>query len=457
MVIALNVLLKNWVKKGIRDEALMRISIFGLGYVGAVTGACLASHGHSVIGVDINPQKVEDFSAGRPSIIEPGMDELLTVGKDKGLLKGSMDCCQAVKESDVSIVCVGTPSSASGALDLSYVEQVSKELAEAIEKKGSKHYLILRSTMLPGSTESFAKKYFEDLLQSGLVEIFYYPEFLREGTAVKDFEKPALVVVGTIDGLPPSPEMEPIFGLQVEVVRWCTAEFIKYGCNAFHALKIAFANEIGRLGKELGLDALSVMRILCRDTKLNISSAYLRPGNPFGGSCLPKDVRALTDCARRNGVSMPVIENLIHSNQQHLSLMLKLVESSGCREVVILGLSFKSNTDDLRESPMVEVAQLLLGRGYQVRIYVPLLNLSALLGSNKRLIDIRMPHLASLLKETLSEAVGERGMIIVSQACVPLEELKELVKDEHQILDVNGWTELQVLPVPYHGFCWELG
>jgi len=293
-------------------------------------------------------------------------------------------------------------------------------------------------------------------VESALLEVYYFPEFLREGTAIKDFEKPALVVVGTSDGLPPSPEMEPIFGLQVEVVKWCTAELIKYGCNAFHALKITFANEIGRLGKELGLDTLSVMRILCRDTKLNISSAYLRPGNPFGGSCLPKDVRALTDYARRNGVSMPVIENLISSNQQHLSLMLKLVESSGCREVVILGLSFKSNTDDLRESPMVEVAQILLGRGYEVRIFDPLLNVSALLGSNKRLIDVRMPHLASLLKQTLREAVGERGMIIASQPCVPLEELKELVSAEHQILDVNGWTELQVLPAQYHGFCWEL-
>ncbi len=434
----------------------MRISIFGLGYVGAVTGACLASHGHSVVGVDINQQKVEDFSLGHPSIIEPGMEILLATAKEKGLLKGTRDCCEAIRESEVSIVCVGTPSSASGALDLSYVRQVSEELAGAIRKKGTKHYLILRSTMLPGSTEKLVEVYFKDLVESALLEVYYFPEFLREGTAIKDFEKPALVVVGTSDGLPPSPEMEPIFGLQVEVVKWCTAELIKYGCNAFHALKITFANEVGRLGKELGLDTLSVMRILCRDTKLNISSAYLRPGNPFGGSCLPKDVRALTDYARRNGVSMPVIENLISSNQQHLSLMLKLVESSGCREVVILGLSFKSNTDDLRESPMVEVAQILLGRGYEVRIFDPLLNVPALLGSNKRLIDVRMPHLASLLKQTLREAVGERGMIIASQPCVPLEELKELVSAEHQILDVNGWTELQVLPAQYHGFCWEL-
>ena len=434
----------------------MRVSIFGLGYVGAVTGACLASHGHKVIGVDVNRQKVEDFAQGRPSIIEPGLNHLLESAREKGLLSATQDCGQAVRESDVSIVCVGTPSTVSGSLDLSFVRQVAQELADAVRAKGSKHRIVFRSTMLPGSTDQMVRDFLGDLLESGLAEIYYFPEFLREGTAVKDFEKPALVVVGTRDGLPPAPEMEPLFGLQPEVVKWNAAELVKYGCNTFHALKLTFANEIGRLSKVLGLDALSVLRILCRDTKLNISSAYMRPGNPFGGSCLPKDVRALTDCARRNGVSMPVIENLIPSNSQHLASLLKMVEASGCREVVILGLSFKHNTDDLRESPMVEVAQTLLGRGYHLRIFDPQLNLASLVGSNKRLIDVRMPHLASLLKPTLAEALGQRGMVIISQPCVPIEELKALVTAEHQVLDVNGWTELQTLPVKYLGFCWEI-
>lgn len=434
----------------------MRISIFGLGYVGAVTGACLASHGHTIIGVDVNKQKADDFSQGRPSIIEPGLNNLLETAREKGLLSGSQDCVEAVSQSEVSIVCVGTPSSVSGSLDLSYVRAVASELAHAIRAKGSKHRIVFRSTMLPGSTEELVKNHFAGLIEGGLLEVYYFPEFLREGTAVKDFEKPALVVVGTRDGHAPSPEMEPLFGLQVEVVKWNAAELVKYGCNTFHALKLTFANEMGRLSKQLGLDALSVMRILCRDTKLNISSAYMRPGNPFGGSCLPKDVRALTDCARRNGISMPVIESLIPSNGQHFSSLLKLVESTGCREIVILGLSFKFDTDDLRESPMVEVAQTLLGRGYQLRIFDPQLNLAALVGSNKRLIDVRMPHLASLLRPTLAEALGSRGLIVASQPCISLEELASLVKPEHQVLDINGWTELQTLPLRYHGFCWEL-
>lgn len=434
----------------------MKISIFGLGYVGAVTGACLASHGHTIIGVDVNSQKVDDFTHGRPSIIEPRLDELLSIAVDRGLVRGTESCIEAVNETDVSIVCVGTPSSVSGALDLSYVRQVISELAEAIAAKKNKHRIVLRSTMLPGSTEILVKEYLHDLMEVGLVEVFYFPEFLREGTAVKDFEKPALVVVGTCDGFPPPQEMEPLFGIQIEVVKWNAAELVKYGCNTFHALKLTFANEIGRFSKRLGLDALSVMRILCHDTKLNISAAYMRPGNPFGGSCLPKDVRALTDCARRNGVMLPMIESLIPSNNQHLYSLLKQVECSDCREVCILGLSFKPDTDDLRESPMVEVAQTLLGRGYELRIYDPQLNFAELVGSNKRLIDVRMPHLASLLKKSLPEALGEKGMVIVSQKCVELSELEKHIRPEHQVLDVNGWTELKLLPVKYHGFCWEL-
>lgn len=434
----------------------MRISIFGLGYVGAVTGACLASHGHTIIGVDVNKQKVDDFAQGRPSIIEPGLSDLLGKAVQKGFVKGTQSAVEAVANSDVSIVCVGTPSSASGSLNLSYVRQVAGELSEAVAAKGSKHRIVLRSTMLPGSTEMLVKNYFHDLLEIGMLEVFYFPEFLREGTAVKDFEKPALVVVGTADGAPPPTEMEPLFGIQYETVKWNAAELVKYGCNTFHALKLTFANEIGRLSKQLGLDSLSVMRILCRDTKLNISSAYMRPGNPFGGSCLPKDVRALTDCARHNGVSIPVIESLIPSNEQHFTSLLQQVEEVGSKEIIILGLSFKHDTDDLRESPMVEVAQSLLGRGYEIRIFDPQLNLAKLVGSNKRLIDVRMPHLASLLKSTLAEAVGDRGMIIASQPCVKLEELSACVKPGHQILDVNGWTELQSLPIPYNGFCWKL-
>ena len=224
--------------------------------------------------------------------------------------------------------------------------------------------------------------------------------------------------------------------------------------NAFHAAKITFANEVGRVGKAVEVDARAVMSLLCQDTRLNISSYYMKPGNPFGGSCLPKDVRALTNLARSNGLSLPMLENLLSSNERHLSSLLHLITETEHREVVILGLSFKSNTDDLRESPMVDVAQALLGRGYKLRIYDPALNLAALVGANKRVIDTKMPHLASLLHTDLATAIGPRGLIVAAQKCAPLAELKKLVTANHHVLDVNGWADLKELPAKYEGLCW---
>jgi GDP-mannose 6-dehydrogenase len=237
-------------------------------------------------------------------------------------------------------------------------------------------------------------------------------------------------------------------------VDWSTAEMVKYACNAYHASKITFANEMGRLGKQLGIDARVVMDLLCRDTRLNLSPYYLKPGNPFGGSCLPKDVRALIDQARGNGVSLPMLENLLPSNERHLEGLLALVLASRKREACILGLSFKANTDDLRESAMVEVAQALLGCGFALRIYDPALNLAALIGANKRVIDTRMPHLASLLCPDLGMALGTGGVIIAAQKCATLPELKQYVTPQHHIIDVNGWPELKALPAHYEGLCW---
>jgi GDP-mannose 6-dehydrogenase len=290
---------------------------------------------------------------------------------------------------------------------------------------------------------------------SGSLAVYYYPEFLREGTAVADFEDPSLAVVGTRDGARlPEALMRGLFGDGAAVVDWPTAEMVKYACNAFHATKIAFANEVGRAARGWGVDARAVMELVCRDTRLNISPYYLRPGNPFGGSCLPKDVRALTSQARLAGVELPLLEHLLPSNQRHLEHLLQRIVESDEREIAILGLSFKPNTDDLRESAMVDVAQTLLGRGFQVRIYDPALNLAALVGSNKRVIDTRMPHLASLLRPDLASAVGERGLIVAAQKCAPLSELAACVTAAHRILDVNGWSELGQLPARYEGFCW---
>ncbi len=433
----------------------MNISVFGLGYVGAVTAGCLCKQGHKVVGVDVQPQKVDTLNQGEAPIIEPGLNELIATARAKGSLRATTDCEEAVNETEVSIVCVGTPSTGAGALNLEFVRKVTGQIGDALRKKLKEHALVLRSTMLPGSTEQIARELLSDLMAVRLLEVFYYPEFLRESTAVADFENPSLAVVGTRDGAWPARElMEELFGERASVVNWSNAEMIKYACNAFHATKIAFANEIGRLGKEMEIDSQTVMSLLCQDTKLNLSPYYLRPGNPFGGSCLPKDVRALTQLGRQAGLNLPLMESLLSSNERHLQSLLNLITESGQNEVVILGLSFKANTDDLRESAMVEVAQVLLGRGYKLRIYDPALNLAALVGTNKRVIDMKMPHLATLLYSDLKAALGEQGLVVAAQKCASISELQRLLKPAHSILDVNGWPELRSLPVRYEGFCW---
>jgi GDP-mannose 6-dehydrogenase len=433
----------------------MNISIFGLGYVGAVTAGCLANRGHAIVGVDVHRQKVEAFNQGIPPIIEPGLDELLSAAKAKGLLRATLSCDDAVAATDLSLVCVGTPSNASGALDLTFVRQVSCQIARAVRAKHRQHSLVLRSTMLPGTTTHLVQDMFGDLVADGALRVFYFPEFLRESTAVKDYEQPSLTVVGTGDGeRPPAELMHGLFGDGAAVVDWQTAEMVKYACNAFHATKMTFANEIGRVGKQVGIDARAVMELLCRDTRLNLSQLYLKPGNPFGGSCLPKDMRALTNHARLQGVNLPLLESVSLSNERHLQSLLALIERANQREVVILGLTFKAHTDDLRESAMVEVAQGLLGRGYQLRIYDPALNLSELIGANKRVIDTKMPHLACLLKPNLASAVGKCGLIVAAQRCATLADLKKCVTPQHSVLDVNGWPELRDLPAHYEGFCW---
>ena len=432
----------------------MRISVFGLGYVGAVTAGCLTEQGHHVIGVDVHPQKVEEFNRGHAPILEPGLDALLEQAQRKGLLRATQNCAEAVSGSEVSLICVGTPSQPNGGLDLSHVRQVITQIAGALQGQSKKHLLILRSTMLPGSTQRLVDELLSDLTGGGHLQVFYYPEFLRESTAVADFREPSLAVVGTRDGQSFPNELNALFMKTPVIVNWNTAEMVKYACNAFHAAKITFANEIGRLGKQMQIDSQAVMRLLCEDTRLNLSPYYLRPGNPFGGSCLPKDVRALTHYGRQHGLALPLLENLLPSNQQHLQHLLHLIAERGHSDIAILGLSFKANTDDLRESAMVEVAQNLLGRGYGLRIYDPQLNLSRMLGSNKRVIDEKMPHLARLLHHDFGSALGGQGLVLIAQRCVSIAELEKHITPKHHVLDINGWPELRSLPSKYEGFCW---
>jgi GDP-mannose 6-dehydrogenase len=432
----------------------MKISVFGLGYVGAVTAGCLSHKGHQVVGVDVSPSKAETLNRGESPIIEPGLEALLKKAVQSGLLRAVTEADAAVAATDVSLVCVGTPSTLTGAIDLRFVRQVTEQIGAALRARPKSHTLIFRSTMLPGSTRRLVEELLADLAAANRLSIFYYPEFLREGTAVRDFQEPSLAVVGARNAERPGPALMELFGADAAVVNWQTAEMVKYACNAFHATKIAFANEIGRVGKQVEVDAAAVMSLLCRDTKLNLSPYYLRPGNPFGGSCLPKDVRALNQFGRQQGVPLPMLENLLTSNDQHLRSMLQLIESADPNEVVVLGLSFKSDTDDLRESAMVEVAQTLLGRGRRLRIYDPQLNLARLVGSNKRVIDTKMPHLASLLHDDLAQAIGQQGLIVAAQRCASIADLAKVVTPEHRILDVNGWPELRSLPAKYEGLCW---
>lgn len=433
----------------------MNVSIFGLGYVGAVTAGCLSERGHRVTGVDVQEAKVAAFNSGQSPIIEPGLDELLAQARKNGRLSATTDAMTAVAETDVSIVCVGTPSLDNGRLNLSYVSHVATQIASAIRAKSSPHVVIFRSTMLPGSTRKIAAESLAELEREKRVRIYYCPEFLREGTAVKDFHEPSLVVVGTTDSAAPEGR-EPVelLGLNPAVLSWEGAEMIKYACNYLHALKVGFANEIGRLGKHLGVDGSQVMDVVCRDTKLNISRYYMRPGNPFGGSCLPKDVSALGGFARMEGVQMPLLESTLPTNAAHQDALIRLVTAKEKRTIGVLGLAFKADTDDLRGSPMVALAETLLGRGYDLHIYDPQLNLSRLIGSNQAEINRRMPHLAKLLRSSPREVIEQSEVVVAAQKCARLDELAGSARAEQFVVDVNGWPELKQLPWHYEGICW---
>ncbi len=433
----------------------MNVSIFGLGYVGAVTAGCLAELGHAVTGVDVQSSKVDAFNSGRSPIVEPELDGLLQAARADGRLTATTDAAAAVAATEASIICVGTPSLESGRLNLDYVRKVCEQIADALRASGKPHVLIFRSTMLPGSTRQLVRDFLTDLQAAGQVKIYYCPEFLREGTAVRDFREPSLAVVGTHDGAEPeSSEALQLLGGSPAVLAWEGAEAIKYSCNYFHALKVGFANEIGRLCKFLSVDGGRVMEVVCSDTRLNISPYYMKPGNPFGGSCLPKDVSALLSFARQEGLNLPLLDSTLDSNQAHLDLLLKRITARGARRIGLLGLAFKADTDDLRGSPMVAVAETLLGRGYELRIYDPNLQLSRLVGANEAEIQRRMPHLASLLHDDPREVVESSELIVASQKCVPIADLAVWALPDQAVLDVNGWRDLAGLSWQYEGLCW---
>jgi nucleotide sugar dehydrogenase len=401
----------------------MRISVFGLGYVGAVSAACLASRGHEVIGVDVNPVKVDLISRGQAPVVEERIGELTARVVADGSLRATMDAAEAVAETDVSLVCVGTPSAPNGSLATTYLERVAEQIGRALpgRRRTGRHTVVFRSTMLPGTCTDLLVPILER--SSGLTAgvgfgVAVNPEFLREGSSVRDFFDPPKTVIGEYDAASGDVVAALYEGLPGEVFRVPVpvAEMAKYADNAFHGLKIAFANELGAISQALRVDSHQVMEIFLADRKLNISPAYLRPGFAFGGSCLPKDLRGLVYAARRADVSVPLLSHVLPSNEEHLKRAFDLVTASGRRKIGLFGLSFKPGTDDLRESPLVELAERLLGKGYDLRIYDAGVTLSRLIGANREYIDSRLPHLGELLSNDADAVLDHAEVCVIGCA-----------------------------------------
>jgi len=396
----------------------MRISLFGLGYVGAVTAACLADRGYRVIGVDVSRDKVESLKAGRSPIVEEEIGDIVSRAATAGNLSALTDANQAIESTDVSLVCVGTPSKANGDLDLQYVTRVCEEIGVAIGRKSSRHTVIIRSTVLPGTTQSVIQPILEKVSGKKAGRDFglcFNPEFLREGSSVRDFYAPPFTIVGVIDPLDAEVVREIYGWLDCEFVV-CdipTAEMLKYINNSYHGIKVAFANEVGRLCGALGIDSHPVMDIFCKDTKQNLSAYYLKPGYAFGGSCLPKDLRAILYKAKTVDVSLDTFQAALDSNRKQMDLGLKLVVAAGSKKVGLLGLSFKAGTDDLRESPLVFLTEQLLGRGYKLKIFDSNVSLSKLVGANKAYIEKEIPHIGDLLCDSMEQVIQESDTIII--------------------------------------------
>lgn len=402
----------------------MKVSVFGLGYVGTVSAACLAREGHDVVGVDVNPAKLAMIGEGRTPVVEERIGEIVAEVVATGRLTVADDVTAAVHATDLSLVCVGTPSAPNGSLDTSYLERAAREIGDALRSRpaeAGRHVVVFRSTMLPGTCLGVLVPLLEEA--SGLVAgqdfgVAVNPEFLREGSSVKDFYDPPKTVVGELD--PASGDAvlalysdlgAPEFRVEPPV-----AEMTKYVDNTFHGLKIGFANEIGALARELGVDSHDVMEIFLSDTKLNISPAYLRPGFAFGGSCLPKDLRGLVHAARRHDVRVPILENVLPSNDEHIQRAFEHVAATGKRRVGVFGLAFKGGTDDLRESPLVELCERMLGKGYDLRIHDPAVVESALLGANRAFIEAHLPHLRDLLVDDVGAVIEHAEVLVIGKA-----------------------------------------
>ena len=438
----------------------MKICVIGLGYVGAVTAACLARDGHEVLGIDLDPTKLRLLSEGKAPIIEEGIEEVTREAAGSGRLQVTDKLDSTIAGYDLIFVCVGTPSASNGSQDLTAVRRVCEQIGGALAGCEGFPVVVLRSTVYPGSTEQVVQPVLEEHAGGRVGEAFglcFQPEFLREGSSIKDFYNPPFTVVGTACEKS-AKRVQELFGEfpgEFVTTSFAAAEMLKLTCNVFHALKISFANEVGRLGRSLGVDSREVMSLVCQDTSLNISPAYLKPGFAFGGSCLPKDLRAMLYLAKTNDVDLPVMQGVQQTNVVHIQHAADMVMSSGSRKIGFMGLSFKPGTDDLRESPLVALAETLIGKGYDLRIHDPAVNLARLIGSNKRFIEETIPHIESLLTDDLGAMLDHADVLVVGQNHPDLAgALAARGAAAPQVIDLVGVQALHESDAGYEGVCW---
>lgn len=435
------------------------ISVFGLGYVGAVSLACLARDGHEVYGVDIDRTKLDLVRDGHSPIIEEGMQELMRAVVNGGGVTVTDSLREAILATDISFICVGTPPQANGNQDLSALVRLAAGIAQVLPEKSTRHLIVIRSTVKPGTIDDVIKPLIESTsgLQAGTdFSLCFQPEFLREGCSISDYDNPPFTIVGADDDYAMD-ELRGIFGhLPGEMIQTSvrTAEMLKYACNAFHAVKVTFANEMGRLCQSAGLDPLEIMKLVCMDRQLNISPAYLRPGFAFGGSCLPKDLKALLYLGKTNDVEVPMLANVMQSNRLHVDHAIAQVLATGKRRIGVVGLSFKAGTDDLRESPLVAMVEHFIGKGLEVQIYDPAVNVARLIGANRRFIEESIPHIASLMTTDIEALVQSSETLVVAMKAPEVLGAVGRARSDQHVIDLAQLPERRAGQAQYRGVCW---
>jgi len=437
----------------------LKVSIFGLGYVGAVSAGCIANDGHTVIGVDPVPTKVELINSGRSPIIEAEIDGIIASNVRVGRLRATTDQAQAVHETELSFVCVGTPSQSNGNLDLRYIRRICEQIGEALKHKTTRHTVVIRSTILPGTMHDIVIPILEEFSckKAGVdFGVCHNPEFLREGSAVKDFNNPPQTVIGELDSASGDALAALYQKLDAPLIRTslATAEMVKYVNNSWHALKIGFANEIGNLCKAFSIDSHEVMKIFCHDKKLNISPAYLLPGFAFGGSCLPKDLRALAYKAKTHDLNLPIMTAILPSNEIQIARGLQLIMEKGNKRIGILGFSFKAGTDDLRESPVIEIIERLIGKGFDLRIYDKNVSIASLVGANRDFILNRIPHISKLMVDDIDSVLDHAQTVVIGNKDSDFQGVPDRLREGQRLVDFVRITDRRGENGKYDGICW---